>query len=49
MRRERAALPHALNFLKFAIDWLPIALFLVPFVRSGSLRKLAFRGEPDAP
>jgi hypothetical protein len=45
----RAALPLALNFLKFAIDWLPIALFLVPFVRSGSLRKLVDRGEPDAP
>lgn len=36
----RATLPHVLNFLKFAIDWIPIALWFVPFVRSGSLRKL---------
>lgn len=36
----RSALPHAMNFLKFAIDWIPIALWFVPFVRSGSLRKM---------
>lgn len=39
----RASLPHVMNFLKFAIDWLPIALWFVPFVRSGSLRRLLDR------
>ncbi len=37
---SRAVWPVAHNFLKFAIDWVPIAAWFVPFARSGSLLRL---------
>src|SRR5262249_18010804 len=45
---ESAVYRHGYNFLRLALDWMPIAIWLVPFVRSGSVRSLR-RGTPATP
>ena len=46
---QRQAFALAFHFLRFSIDWIPIAIWLFPFVRSGSLTALRRGPTPGFP